>query len=122
MRHTFSDGATVQARAKRNLDDGRVQIRRWWSDKYDLPPNHPLFRERSLADIQIEMVEDLMQRRKQLRKQIDDDGDKGGKLLAEINDIDEALGDKPTVIDDLWDIWEQDLAAGRTPDLDAMPS
>ena len=119
MSRSFSDGATMRARAERNLRDGTLFRRRWWTRKYELPPNHPLFLERSVADLQQEMCEDLLWRRKEIMREIEEEGDKGDVLKQELDRVNEALGGEAVVVDDLWDQWEADLEAGREPDLEA---
>lgn len=120
MRHSFSDGATLRARAQASVNDGSAHLRRWWSRKYKLPPNHQLFLDRSRTSLHEEMCEDLLIRRDELEKEIYEDGDKGGHLMAELTKIISALGDAPFVYDPLWDKWEAELAEGKMPDLDEV--
>jgi len=70
MRPRFTDGERVKAEARRNALRGISQIKRWWSQKYNLPPNHPLCEGRSMADLTREMYEDLFVRRQELPDQI----------------------------------------------------
>ena len=80
-----------------------------------------LLEERSLTDLHQEMLEDLMVRQKDIRREIEEHGDPEGKLLHELNDLNKALGEEAEVQDDLFDEWEEALARGEVPDLDAMP-
>ena len=121
MSTSFSDGENLQAKARHNLRAGVTQRRRWWCDKYELPPNHPLFLERSVSSLQQEMCEDLLWRQRQLLRRLEDEPDKDGALLEELNSINKALGEEETVIDPLFDKWERELAEGKIPDLDELP-
>ena len=94
---------------------------RWWSRKYNLPPNHELFLERSLPDLHQEMLEDLMIEESELKKRIEKGEDAEGNLLRELNNIQKMLGEDEGTEDMLWDKWEAQLAAGEIPDLDEMP-
>lgn len=117
MRLSFNAPERLKKRAEASLDDGTAQVRRWWSKKYSQPPNHPLFEERSMGSLQQEMFEDLMYRRNELREEIEEQGDKDGRRLKQLNEINRALGDDHEVQDDLFDYWDRELAAGRVPDL-----
>lgn len=121
MRPTFTEEQRIKARAKRARDDGTAQVRRWWSKKYNLPPNHVLFENRTMADLQQEMFEDLMARCDEIRTEIESSGDPKGHLLNELNDLLEALGEEDEVQDDLFDEWERAIERGEVPDLDKMP-
>lgn len=117
------DMMRLKRKAKQNLELGLARLRRWWSNKYKLPPNSPLFMEQTQAELQLEMFEDLMVRREELRQRLRDGETEGqaSKILEQINAINKALEDEVEVQDDLIDQWERDLAEGRIPDLDAMP-
>lgn len=116
----FSDGERLKARAKKSLDDGMIQIKRWWSERYKLPPNHELFTSVSLAEHTQDMYEDLMFRRAEIEQSLESgDGDQKF-LMKQRTSIDRVLGDAESD-DDLFDQWERDLEEGRIPDLNAMP-
>lgn len=121
MSPSFSDGERLKARAQKSLDDGMVQIKRWWTERYKLPPNHELFTTLSLAEHMQDMYEDLMFRREEIQHSLEEgDGDQK-TLLQQLTIVNKALGDKQESEDDLFDQWERDLEEGRIPDLDAMP-
>lgn len=110
----------MKATARENLKDGNQRVRRWWSDKYKLPPNHELFVSRSYADWTVEMIEDLLERRDEIEQQIKDGAlpaSKGDLILQRIAD---ALGEETTGGDPLFDQWERDIEEGRIPDLEAI--
>jgi hypothetical protein len=120
MSPSFSDGQRLKARAQKNLDDGLVQIKRWWTERFKLPPNHDLFSSVSLAEHTQEMYEDLMFRREEIQHSLEEhDGDQK-MLMQQLAIVNKALGEKVSE-DDLFDQWERDLEEGRVPDLDAMP-
>ena len=89
-------------------------------NKYKLPPNHELFVTRTLADLQLEMLEDLAQRREELRVQLEEReaNTDTGRILDQINVINEVFDDQPEVWDPLIDKWEKELAEGKIPNLD----
>ena len=83
-----------------------------------MPPNHELFVSRTAADLQLEMLEDLAQRREELRAQLDQRGADVDRIMEQMNLINEVFGDVPEVWDPLIDKWEKELAEGKIPDLD----
>lgn len=120
MRHFFSAGHRLKARAQKSLDSGLAQIKKWWSDRYKLPPNHELFLSMSVAEHTQEMYEDLMIQREDVRRSLErGDGDRKA-LLEQLTAVERALGDDAQVEDELVDQWERDLEEGRIPDLEAM--
>lgn len=86
-----------------------------------MPANHPLFTERTYADVRVEMLEDLAVRRRELQAQLDAADDDGlspeARLLRSIREIDRVFGDVEEVEDPLWDRWERQLEAGELPDM-----
>jgi hypothetical protein len=110
----------LKARAKKSLDDGEVQIKRWWSDRYKLPPNHDLFQSLSFAEHTQEMYEDLMFRREEIERSLAENEGGSEVLMKQLSIINKVLDDEEPE-DDLFDQWERDLEEGRIPDLDAMP-
>jgi hypothetical protein len=104
--------------AKANLEDGAAQLRRWWSQKYSKPPNHPLLEQSTAADLYIELYEDLLLRRNTLREELDDRTQDPEKVIEKINEINKTLGDKEEVWDPLVAKWDRELAEGKIPDLD----
>lgn len=120
MSPSFSDGNRLRARAQKSLDDGEAQIKRWWSNKYNLPPNHELFMGMSFAEHTQEMYEDLLFRREEIQRSLEDNDGDQKILMKQLALLNKALGDAESE-DDLFDQWERDLEEGRIPDLDARP-
>ena len=121
MKLRFVDSVRLKREAKRSVESGEVRIKRWWVDKYNLPPNHELFQNQSLAELTQEMYEDLYYKWEGLRDMLDGD-EKGldrSKLLDQYNALSKALGEDTEVADPLVAQWEKDLEEGRIPDLDA---
>ena len=107
MRPHFSDGRRLTRRALEQRKGAVAQVRRWWVGKYSLPANHDLFQSRSLADLQLEMLEDMADRREMYREQLRTaKGAESESLMRQINAISEVFGDKPDVFDPLIDKWE----------------
>lgn len=120
MRLRFSDTENLKWKAERNLENGLTQLRRWWSKKYKLPPNHDLFENQSVAEINLEFFEDLMAQRREVLEELDDEetrSEQAEVLFRQLNAINKALGFPEEVQDDLIDEWERELEAGRVPDL-----
>lgn len=110
----------MKARAQKNLDSGEAQIKRWWSERYKLPPNHELFLSMSLSEHIQEMYEDLLFKREEVERNLEEGvGDKE-ILMKQLAALNRALEEEVSE-DDLIDQWERDLEAGRVPDLDALP-
>jgi len=85
-----------------------------------LPPNHDLFENQSVAELNLEFYEELMTRRQEILDELDDEdtrSDEAGRLLKALNSINKALGLEEVVQDDLIAEWERELDAGRSPDL-----
>ena len=116
----FSDTSRLRKEAKNNLESGTLQLKRWWVDKYNLPPTHDLFIGQSIAELTLEMYEDLFSQRETLRENIhqvtkyQDEQD----ILEKINNINEILGEPNDVVDEVIDKWERELLEGKIPNLD----
>ena len=85
-----------------------------------MPPNHDLFENQSVAELNLEFYEELMTRRQEILDELDDEdtrSDEAGQLLKALNSINKALGLEEAVQDDLIAEWERELNAGRIPDL-----
>lgn len=127
MRPPFSDLDRVKKAARRNVEDGTATLRRWWSKKYSLPPNHELFTSQTLAELNQEMMEDLMIQKKDIERELQD-GDpdehrpksRSEILLEQLADINRALDEADDTItqDDLTAYWDEQLDRGEEPDLD----
>ena len=110
------------ARAKKNLDKGLTQIKRWWTERYKLPPNHELFMCQSVAEVTQDMYEDLLFQKEEVEQDLENArGGSADVLLNRLNAINRVLGLECQVQDDLFDQWERDLEEGRVPDLEAKP-
>lgn len=99
-------------------------MRRWWVQKYKLPPQHALFQNQSLAELLQEMYEDMYAEKEELEARLAEGGLTGDlrqDALSQLSRLSRALGEEDETRDDLVDEWERALAEGRTPDLDAMP-
>ncbi len=96
------------------------RLQRWWVEKYKLPPNHPLFLERTTVSLRLEQYEDMLVRRDELLEKMKEAPDSKSKsvLLESANDIGEFFGLRAEVEDELVDKWERELEAGDVPDLD----
>lgn len=64
------------------------------------------------------MIEDLLVQRENTIREIEENGDKDGRLVDRLNKVNEALGFDPEGRDELADRWEKQLESGETPDLD----
>jgi hypothetical protein len=92
-------------------------LRRWWSRKYNLPANHPLFLERSVQEHLLEVEENLLLTRDELEADLKRPGADRTELTKRLVEVRRALGDKNASTDPLIDKWERELANGQTPDL-----
>jgi len=111
----------VRRRAEREVKSGIAGLKRWWSQKYKLPPNHPLFLEQSVAELNQEMVEDLLIRKREVMAELENEETRmreRQELGRQLRALNEALGDKQESEDELIDQWERDLEEGRIPDLE----
>lgn len=62
--------------AKNNLEDNTHLLKRWWSNKYNLPTNHPLLLEKYEEELMIEYYEDEQfqdELEKEMNKPTDDE-------------------------------------------------
>lgn len=120
MRLRFSDTRRLQKLAEKNLERGHARLRRWWSRKYNRPPNDPMFEDQAEAELQLEMFEDLLLQRERIIEKLRTHLDPRERLdLKErLQEIDEVFDYKVELgEDELIDEWEKDIEAGRTPDL-----
>ena len=117
------DTLRIKKEAARNVDTGLASLKRWWIRKYKLPPNHPLFLNQSIGELNLEMYEDWMLRRDDLETQMTKHGDKYTMdeyrgMQRELSELNALIDDRPSEPEDaLADEWERDLAEGRVPDL-----
>lgn len=96
-------------------------------NKYNLPPNHPLFLRRTEGEWLLEVYEDMIVRQKEYRDAIealDASGATGAgarkerqRILDQLNMLNRLMGDAEEEYDPVVARWERDLAEGRTPDL-----
>ena len=117
MRRRFSDLERLKKEAKDNVKSGYAAIKKWWISKYRLPPNHPLFLQQSIPELNLEMFEDHVLRRDELIEMLQSGNCDHSAVSREIGRLDEALGDGSTIEDDLFDKWERQLEDGQVPDL-----
>lgn len=121
MRLRFSDLERIKKAAKDNVQNNKAGLKRWWSNKYKLPPNHRLFTEQSIADLNLEMYEDWMLRREDLMEMLESgDYDDQSAIRKEIDQLNKAIGDDAENMvaeDDLIEKWERQLETGEIPDL-----
>lgn len=71
-----------------------------------------------MAELTLEMYEDLYARRAEILDTIEH-GSCSTETMQALNNLNAVLGEQEYVQDALVDQWERDLAAGRTPDLNA---
>ena len=67
-------------------------LRRWWVDKYNLPPNHELFMSRSIGDLVREMVEDYAAEHQELAELTNRDDVDQSKVSTMLENLEVALG------------------------------
>ena len=95
----------------------------WWSERYKLPPNHPLFRHQSLSEILEEFLMVKAVEKQQLERDLES-GDLSGEQQAAVKNqilhLDAVLEGRIEVGtgDPLADFWEAQIEAGLEPDLD----
>lgn len=120
MRTSFSTEARLKVQAKINVESGMAGIKRWWVNRYKLPPNHELFTGQSTSDLILEMYEDLLLERKGIQERLESGGvgEEHTALMGRLRELDKAIGDAVVPQDSLIDRWEADIAAGRIPDLE----
>jgi len=75
----------------------------------------------SLAEHTQEMFEDLLFRREEIERSLEEGSADRQAAMRQLAIIDGVLENKDVSEDDLFDQWERDLEEGRMPDLDAMP-
>lgn len=100
-------------------------MKRWWVQKYKLPPNHALFTGQSLSALNLEMMEDLWIREHELKEKIkEEEGSVLNEAIQQLQDVRKALGivldygtPLPSGDDPLVDRWEREIAEGKVPDL-----
>jgi hypothetical protein len=93
-------------------------LRRWWIKKYQLPPHHPLFLQRSVAEHLQEIEEDLLLLRDDLESELEESPQsERGDINKRLVRVRQALGEKEASTDPLVDKWERELADGKVPDL-----
>jgi hypothetical protein len=76
--------------------------------------------DQTIAELQLEMIEDMLLQRETLEAQIEraTDSDFRADLREKLTEINKVLGEEAEEIEDpLIDKWEEELARGQTPDL-----
>jgi hypothetical protein len=123
MRLHFLDLERIKRKAKDNVENGLARIKRWWTKRYQLPSNHELFTSQSIAELNMEMFEDMIIRKSEIEKEIPSAaGNHYNDLRDELNEIEKSLksddSESAPTSDPLIDEWERDLEAGKVPDLE----
>lgn len=105
------------------MTSGKTALSRWWSQKYNRPPNDPSYRDQSTGLLLREFFEDIYRRKEELEAQIQD---ASGQEVTSINKALDAVRKILAVDDDeitgetgdpVVDEWIRDLEEGRTPNL-----
>lgn len=91
-------------------------MRRWWCKKYGRPPTDPAYQAATPSALAQELFEDLWVTRDELEKELCD-GKGTNEQRERLASVCRALGESPPVFDALADKWDEDIRAGRTPDL-----
>lgn len=109
-----------EAERPQDREDPFYSIRRWWVDKYKLPPNHALFLERPPAYWLEEMYEDYAEERQGLIEVSKDPDIDMSRLHKMLDQLEIALGLKAKgqfSDDPVIERWEKHLMeTGRFPD------
>jgi hypothetical protein len=122
MRKRFGSVSQLKQRAKSSHLSGELLLKRWFVNKYKLPPSHELFTGQSEAELMQEFYEDLWVRRDEIHAQIDgaDDLKYRSALYEQLNGINRALGEPEEHYDEFFEQLERDFNEGRTPDFAAL--
>lgn len=113
------DVSRLKTAAKTSFERGTNRIRRWWSKKYNRPPNDPLFEEKSISEHLQEFYEDLMAQRSELQEELKQGVGQSqvSDIMRAITQIDKILGDETEEEDPLVAEWEAALERGEEPDI-----
>lgn len=118
MRLRFSDLQNLKNKAQKEVESGLAKLKNWWSGKYKLPANHELFRNQSIASLNLEMYEDLYLKREEIEDEMETASGKEYTALAKrLNEINTALEGETYEDDPLIAKWERELEQGLVPDL-----
>lgn len=91
--------------------------------KYRSPGNDPRLLSRTLASVQQEFYEDAWEEKADLERALETPEKNQGHLRERLGMLTRMLEGAPVdPEDELIDQWERDIAEGRTPDLDMVPS
>ena len=102
------------------MQSGYTRLKKWWSNKYNLPGNHPLFVGQTMAEIMTEWYEDLWAKKEEIERQLDSGEipfDDRGPYMRQLTTINEELGEADNAGDPVIDKWEREIAEGKVPDL-----
>lgn len=86
--------------------------------KYQLPTSSRAFQDSTLGELQLEMLQDLVAKRRELRNLLGEKGYDADRVQDQINAINEVFGDREEAYDPLIDKWERELLEGHVPDLE----
>lgn len=109
----------LRATARRNRKSELGTVESWWAGKYNLPINDPLYRDRTHADLIVELLQDLHERRTEIEAHLRlGTGGERADLEEQLAAINTALGEEMTSSTDEWlEEVEAALAAGQMPSL-----
>ena len=124
MRLPFANLERIKRLVRENEFDTLLEVLEdHWSNKYKLPPNHPLFLDRSVGAHLTEYFRDYKNRKEELQAQVDilSQPEERTKTIEAIAEIDRMLGyveDLAGSGDPLADLWEKQFQMGEEPDLE----
>lgn len=108
-------------KAKSNIESGKTRWIHWWCKKYNLPPNHELLQSRTLPDLELEFLEEILLERADLVDQLSKISELStrSQLSSKLAKLNKILEDAPDEESDdpLIDKWEKELDEGKIPDL-----
>jgi hypothetical protein len=118
MRPPFSDTDKLKDIAKYRITKGIGRLEHWWSSKYNLPPNHHLFLERSIGSLNVEMYIELFLKKEELELDLENaSGKEYSDILNRLRRVNGALGESFSE-DPLIDKWEKEISEGKLPNLE----
>jgi hypothetical protein len=118
MRPPFSDTDKLKDIAKYKITKGIGRLEHWWSSKYNLPPNHHLFLERSIGSLNVEMYIELFLKKEELELDLENaSGKEYSDILNRLRRVNDALGEAFSE-DPLIDKWEKEISEGKLPNLE----
>jgi len=97
-----------------------ARVKRWWSRKYNLPPNHGLLENQTMGELLLEMYEDAMVEREDVQQSLSRGDGSVQEMQSRLRELNVLLDGEESdeFKDDLIDKWERELLEGNIPDLD----